>query len=119
MTLNHLSLAVPDVAEATAFFETYFGFTCTAVRGDNMLNVLEGENNFILVLSLLKKEDAGYPADFHIGFMQQHEDQVTDIYNALINGGIHIERPPKKIRDSIGFYFIAPGGFMVEVSCPA
>ena len=32
MGLNHLDLAVPDVAATRAFFETYFGFRCLADR---------------------------------------------------------------------------------------
>lgn len=119
MTLNHLSLAVPDVAATTAFFETYFGFTCIAVKGDHALSILEGDNNFILVLSRLKKDDTAYPADFHIGFMLKNPQDVTDIYETLNKGGIAVANEPIKIRDTISFYFNAPGNFMVEVGCPA
>jgi len=119
MKLNHLSLPVPDVAATKAFFETYFGFTCTSVKGDNIIAVLEDVAGFTLVLS--KADEASpfnYVRDFHIGFMQQTEEQVITIYNNLKAGGISVEREPKKIRDTFGFYFIAPGGFMVEVACP-
>ena len=119
MQLNHLSLAVPAVAETTAFFETYFGFKCIAVKGDNVISVLQGENDFTLVLSRLKNGDTAYPADFHIGFMLKDMQSVTAIYNALQQGGIAVKDEPRKIRDTISFYFMAPGGFMVEVGCPA
>lgn len=119
MKLNHLSLPVPDVAAATAFFETYFGFTCTGRKGDNMIAVLEDGEGFTLVLSKADEDSKfSYARDFHIGFMQQTEAQVTEIYNNLKAGGINVERQPKKIRDTFGFYFTAPGGFLVEVACP-
>jgi len=119
MKLNHLSLSVPDVATTKVFFETYFGFTCTNVKGDYLIAVLENTDGFILVLSKTgEAEYLNHGRDFHIGFMQQTKEQVVAIFNNLVAGGIIIEREPKKIRDSFAFYFTAPGGFMVEVACP-
>lgn len=46
-----------------------------------------------------------YPDAFHIGFMQENEEKVTEIYNTLKNGGISVGQEPRKIRDSFGFYF--------------
>ena len=120
MKLNHLNLCVADVAATTTFFETFFNFKCTAKKGDNVLAVLEGEDNFVLVLSNLQKETTiTYPKDFHIGFMLKDEAAVNAQFNKLKAGGITLPSEPRKIRDTISFYFIAPGDFMVEVGCPA
>ena len=50
MKLNHINLVVPDVSAAVSFFKNYFGFTCNAVMGDNIVAVLTGADGFILVL---------------------------------------------------------------------
>lgn len=119
MQLNHINLCVPDVTNARQFFEKYFGFTCTAEKGEGIIAVLKGGDDFLLVLSKLRDNGTTlYPQDFHIGFMQQTQQQVLDIYNNLKAGGITVEREPKKIRDSFGFYFMAPGNIMIEVASP-
>lgn len=119
MKLNHVNLCVPDVKESKAFFEQFFGFTCTAEKGDGIIAILKGSDNFLLVISKLEEGiGPAYPREFHIGFMQDTRQQVTAIFEALKAGGIAVERAPKKIRDSFGFYFIAPGGIMIEVASP-
>ncbi|HWB23877.1 MAG TPA: VOC family protein [Chitinophagaceae bacterium] len=119
MQLNHINLPVPDVKETQAFFERFFYFTCTATKGDGVISILRGKDNFLLVLNKLDEEkDNAYPRDFHIGFMLDTPEQVSAIYSRLKESGIDTGREPKKIRDSFGFYFIAPGNFMVEISCP-
>lgn len=119
MKLNHINLCVPNVKQARHFFETYFGFTCVAEKGDDIIAILKGSDDFLLVLSKLRQdEETAYPQDFHIGFMQHTQQQVLDIYNALKEGGIAVDREPKKIRDSFGFYFMSPGNVMIEVASP-
>lgn len=115
MKLNHINLVVTNVAEAIHFFETYFNFTCTEVKGDNVVAVLKGVDDFTLVI-MTSKESIAYPAAFHIGFMLSNEEEVSQCYVKLTGGGISIEHAPKKIRDSFGFYFHF-GGIMIEVGC--
>ncbi len=50
MKLNHINLVVANVAEAIQFFEKYFGFTCSAVKGNDLISVLKGNDGFELVL---------------------------------------------------------------------
>lgn len=114
MKLNHINLVASNVAEATHFFETYFHFKCTDVKGDNIVAVLKGTDDFTLVLMANKEGAPIYPAAFHIGFMQDSADKVTDIYNKLKTGGIAVGQEPKKIRDSFGFYFSFEN-IMIEV----
>ncbi len=119
MILNHLSLSVHDVAETTAFFEKYFHFKCIAIKGDNIVSVLEGEGAFSLVLTKIKNNEPAYTKDFHIGFMLKDLEQVNNTYLHLKEGGIDVGEDARKIRDTYSFYFIAPGNFMVEVGCLA
>lgn len=116
MTMNHVNLVVANVEAATSFFETYFEFTCTSVKGTNIIAILENNKGFSLVLSTVKNGDVAYPKDFHIGFMQETPEQVQRVYNLLKSGGIELGRPPGKIRNSYGFYFYFDKVF-IEVGC--
>lgn len=117
MKLNHLSLAVPDVAEAAKFMEKFFGFETVNSKGNNIIAALQGKNNFILVLTTLREGERAYPTDFHFGFILDTESEVLSKYEQLIAAGIEAPRAPSKIRNSYAFYFYMPGGIMMEVSC--
>ena len=105
MKLNHINLVVTDVAKAIHLFETYFSFKCTEVKGENIIAVLKGEDDFTLVIMTNKEGDFTYPEAFHIGFMLSDAEQVITIYQQLKEDGFNIGNEPKKIRDSFGFYF--------------
>ena len=105
MKLNHLNLVVSNVAASIALFETYFGFRCTEIKGDNVIAVLKGTDDFTLVLMMNKEGSVLYPKAFHLGFMLAEAPSVTEIYEQLRSGGIAVGEPPKTIRDSFGFYF--------------
>lgn len=115
MKLNHINLVVTDVAAAIKFFETYFAFTCTEVKGDNIVAVLKGADDFTLVI-MTSKDIEAYPKAFHVGFMQESDEAVIDVYNHLKTGGIDVGAEPRKIRDSFGFYFVFDA-IMIEVGC--
>ena len=105
MELNHMNLVVLNVANAIKLFETYFGFTCIDTKGDNIIAILKGANNFTLVIMADKNEEPNYPEAFHIGFMLDSESEVRDVHGKLKHGGIEVGQEPRKIRDSFGFYF--------------
>lgn len=105
MKLNHINLVVSNVAEAIKLFETYFDLKCTDIKGDNIVAILKGTDDFTLVIMTDKNGQITYPSAFHIGFMQDNENEVTRIYTSLKNGGIDVGQEPRKIRDSFGFYF--------------
>lgn len=105
MTINHLNLVVKDVQKTAIFFETYFDFQCTIVKGDNIIAVLQNADNFTLVIMSSKTGDTDYPKDFHIGFMLDSPDKVDNLHKKLINGNYKIDQFPKKIRNSYAFYF--------------
>ncbi|HUZ58190.1 MAG TPA: VOC family protein [Hanamia sp.] len=105
MELNHLNLVVSNVAEAIHFFETYFNFKCTEIKGEDIIAILNGSNDFTLVIAKSKEGNPFYPGSFHIGFLLESEEEVTETYQKLKSGGIIVGHEPKKIRDSFGFYF--------------
>jgi catechol-2,3-dioxygenase len=112
MKLNHLNLVVTNVTEAVTFFETYFGFTRTLVKGDGIIALLKGEDDFTLVI-MTSKENIHYPRAFHLGFMMDTMGKVDELYKKLKAGNIPVDAPGK-IRDSYGFYFYFDG-IMIEV----
>jgi catechol 2,3-dioxygenase-like lactoylglutathione lyase family enzyme len=120
--LNHVNLPVADVAASSKFFEQYFNFKCSSVKGNNMLAILEGEDGFVLVLmanSFNRDGNSNYPDAFHIGFLVDGPKQVTEVYDRLIKGDINVTQPPGSLRGGYGFYFNAPGNILTEVTCLA
>jgi catechol 2,3-dioxygenase-like lactoylglutathione lyase family enzyme len=115
MTLNHLNLTVPDVAQTREFLETYFGLRCVTARGRDALAVLIDESGFILTLNNFEKApQVEYPGAFHIGFMQETRERVDEIHERLKSAGFDVETP-REFHGAWTFYFRAPGGFLVEV----
>jgi lactoylglutathione lyase len=123
MTLNHVNLTVSDVAGARGFLERYFGlqgstdpYTGAALpdRGNAGLAILFDDRG--LVLTLMKgKGEVSYPSTFHIGFMQENEEHVNELYERLREDGFDVDPPQRSHAWS--FYLRAPGGFTVEVLC--
>ena len=119
LQLNHLNLAVPDVAEARGFFETFFEFKCVDTKGADALAVLEGKGGFTLVLSNLDKTGMPvYPKDFHVGFILDSAEQVYKVFQQLQSAGIELPHQPREMRGSLIFYCHVPGSILLEVSCP-
>ena len=116
MKLNHINLVVTEVAAAVQLFERYFGFKCIGIKGDNIIAILKGIDDFTLVIMTSKESGIRYPQAFHIGFMQENNDVVTRIYDQLKSGNIEVGDGPRKIRDSFGFYFNFDN-VMIEVGC--
>lgn len=117
MKLNHLNLTVSDVVAVSTLFEKHFEFTCVDRKGDNMLVVLYGKDDFILTLmsdTFNKNGSNSYPEAFHFGFILSSEEDVTALYHQLKADGLTIERAPAKIRNSFGFYFHY-NGLMIEI----
>ena len=114
MKLNHINLVVSNVADAINMFVTYFNFKCTDIKGDNIVAVLKGADDFTLVMMTNKDGQANYPGAFHIGFMLADTNAVTETYEKLKHDGVEVGQEPRKIRDSFGFYF-SFDNVMIEV----
>lgn len=115
MKLNHLNLTVANVPEAHQFLEKYFGLR--SLSTNNNMAFLSDDNGLLLSLTSMKmgkETEVRYPASFHVGFMQESEARVNEINQRLKEDGFDVP-PPSKQHGSWTFYFMAPGGFMVEV----
>ncbi len=115
MHLNHLNIPVADVEQTKLFFEKYFGFNCIEVKGDHALAVLTDTSGFSLVLmsqAFNRNEVSAFPSAFHIGFLVQSKEEVTDQYAKLKDGGLDLANEPANMRGVFGFYFTAPGKYL-------
>ncbi|QDK78260.1 VOC family protein [Spirosoma sp. KCTC 42546] len=119
MSLKHVNIAVSDVVQTKAFFETYFGFRCLELKGD-FIAILHDDDGFILTISNFKKgEIPQYPADFHVGFVQETPEKVMEIYQRMKADGIDVGKEPRNYagRGTMSFYVPVPGNFLIEVLC--
>ena len=121
MKLNHINLTSVDVPGDRAMFETYFGLSCLAMRGQG-LAVLQDEDGMVLVLNDFKRKrgDFAYPDDsdvHHIGFLQTSREAVDTIHARLVADGW--EAPaPREYHGAWTFYFKSKGGYFIEVATP-
>jgi catechol 2,3-dioxygenase-like lactoylglutathione lyase family enzyme len=112
MILNHLNLAVTDVAAACDFLEKYFGLH--KMGGNAGLTVMSDERGFVLTLMKAgKSSPQHYPDNFHIGFFVESEAKVDELNQRLLADGYDVQ-PPER-HHAYGFYVEAPGGFSVEI----
>src|SRR5262249_47174549 len=82
---------------------------------------LYDDNGLVLSLTSMKvggETEIKYPATFHVGFIQENEEQVDDMNRRLKGDGIDVP-PPSWQHGSWTFYFQAPGGVTVEGPCQA
>jgi catechol 2,3-dioxygenase-like lactoylglutathione lyase family enzyme len=124
MKLNHLNLTVPDVLETRRFLETYFGLqgkvnpytgqsTDEGAENRNFAVLFDDEGLVLTLIGAGKRSKVEYPETFHIGFIQESEDRVNELYQRLKTDGFNVE-PPKRLH-AWTFYVEAPGGFTVEI----
>jgi catechol 2,3-dioxygenase-like lactoylglutathione lyase family enzyme len=123
--MNHLHLTVPSPLETRRFLEKYFGlqgdvnpYTGESIRGgkeSKSFACLFDDGGLVLILTNFGATDeVDYPADFHIGFIQESEERVNEINRRLKEDGYDVP-PPSKQHGSWTFYMRAPGGFTIEV----
>jgi lactoylglutathione lyase len=118
MRMNHINLAVSNVPQSRAVFETYFGLRCLMAPSPETLVVLVDESDCVITLSNFNKAtDVSYPNAFHIGFMQPSREVVDAIHSRLQDDGYAVG-PCKEFHGAWTFYFKSPGGFTIEVLGP-
>jgi lactoylglutathione lyase len=118
MIMNHVNLAVTDVIEAQKFLEKYFGLKPVPGMKENpVIAVFMDEGGMVLSLSNPEKATkVTYPGSFHIGFGQESPEKVNAINKRLKDDGFDVP-PPSKQHGSWTFYFMAPGGYVIEILC--
>ncbi|MCA9878233.1 MAG: hypothetical protein KC442_10645, partial [Thermomicrobiales bacterium] len=90
MHLNHLNLAVSNLAEAQTLFEDLFDFELLVEVGDFLVSLSDGHG---LMLNLANTARFGgetprYPEPFHIGFNLDDRAQVDAMYKRVLAAGI-------------------------------
>ena len=118
MRLNHLNLAVSDLAAAQAFFEDLFDFQVFGKAGD-LIVALDDGHGFMLVLANAARFDNAvpvYPEPFHVGFNLDGRVQVDAMYTRVLASGIAVEHAPRMKHGHYGFYFRALDGIRFEVA---
>jgi lactoylglutathione lyase len=116
MKVNHLNLTVNDPVETQQFLVKYFGLKPRG-KGNQNIALLSDDNGMVLTLMNMgmdRKPELKYPDTFHIGFIQDSEEQVNEINRQLKADGFQVP-PPSRQHGSWTFYFDAPGGFTIEV----
>jgi lactoylglutathione lyase len=116
MKLNHLNLTVTNPLETQEFLVRYFGLKPMGKANKNMA-FLSDDNGMVLSLisaKLGKESEVKYPATFHVGFIQESEQEVNEINRSLKADGFDVPAPSRQ-HGSWTFYFDAPGGFTIEV----
>ena len=114
MKVNHLNLTVTDVPATFRFLEKHFGLR--GMGGNNNIAFLSDDNGMVLTLTSMKvgrESEVKYPATFHIGFARS-EERVNEINQQLRADRFDVP-PPSRQHGSWTFYFVAPGGFTIEV----
>lgn len=114
MQLNHLNLSVTDVAAAGQFLERYFGLRSMGGGNDRMAGLYDDNGLVLTLMKVGQATEVQYPASFHVGFMQENEERVNEINRRLADDGFDV-KPPRRMHGAWTFYFLAPGGFTVEV----
>ncbi|MDQ0883509.1 lactoylglutathione lyase [Peribacillus sp. V2I11] len=94
MKINHINLTVNDVTASREFLETYFGLTCAGSKGDGFAAMKDDDGS---ILTLMKGSDVQYPKTFHVGFIQENEEQVNKINQRLKDDGLKV-KPPKHLH---------------------
>ena len=83
---------------------------------NDSIAVLFDDNGLVLTLMKFGQAEVKYPGNFHIGFMQESEEQVNAINQRLKDDGFDV-KPPRRFHGAWTFYFVAPGEFTIEVGC--
>jgi lactoylglutathione lyase len=110
MKVNHLNLTVTDVQAPEQFLVKYFGLQSQG--GTDRMIMLFDDNGLRLTLSK-GGQKIRYPGSFHIGLIQESEEQVSVINQRMKEDGLDVKSPQK--YHAWTFYVQAPGGFTVEV----
>lgn len=112
MKLNHINLTVTDVPATVAFLEKYFGLKSQG-GNDNFAALFDDDGLVLTLMTGGRVKEVKYPSTFHIGFGQESDEKVNEIYRRLKEDGYDVE-PPQRSH-AWTFYVQAPGGFVVEV----
>lgn len=119
MILNHMHLAVPDIAKARQFYEEFLDFKYSHQSGD--LSFLKDDAGFLLAIHEAKPDEStDLPSWFHFGFCVDDKEQVKELFEKMKSSGIEFVREYTEGDDGdwANFFCWAPGQMKLEVSWP-
>jgi lactoylglutathione lyase len=114
MRVNHINLTVDDVAGARHLLEKHFGLRAPYAGKKNFDVLFDDDGMVLTLIGVGRRNRVEYPETFHIGFIQESSEDVDEINRRLREDGYDVE-PPSHQHGAWTFYFVAPGGFTVEV----
>lgn len=117
MKLNHVNLNVPNAQESRHFLEKYYGLRSMEGTTDDatFIGMLDGEGFVLVLLENEGGKESIYPESFHIGFLDQSEEKIHEIYQRLKEDGYEVEEPFIR-HGGLNLYFRSPGGFTIQIS---
>jgi lactoylglutathione lyase len=83
-------------------------------RTQNFDVLFDDDGMVLTLIGVGRRNRVEYPETFHIGFIQESSEDVDEINRRLREDGYDVE-PPSHQHGAWTFYFVAPGGFTVEV----
>ena len=114
MRPDHLNSRSPMLPRRDSSWKKHLGLRRTGTGEDNgHLAQLRGDNGLYVTLMKLGKESA-VSCSFHIGFIEESEAQVDEVYQRVKADGFDVP-PPRRFHGSWIFYVRAPSGFTIEV----
>jgi catechol 2,3-dioxygenase-like lactoylglutathione lyase family enzyme len=115
MKLNHLSFPSRDPARTAAFFETYLGFTATAMTGAWILK----RPGFDVVIEAVDTDAPQWPSSFHVGLELPSRADVEALHARMASEGVPMETAVIHHVRGSRFFCRAPGGVMFELNTRA
>jgi lactoylglutathione lyase len=101
-------------ARRACLLEKYFGLRSMGGGSEQMAGLFDDNGLSLVLMTAGRSREVAYPASFHLGFMQESEEQVNAINQRLQDDGFAVP-PPRRLHGMWTFYFEAPGGFTIEV----
>ena len=110
--LNHLHLAVGDLAQSKSFYAEKLGFKYRITHGKT--EFFENSQGFDLALDPEVKPEK-LPGWFHIGIRCSSVADIENIYSKFPENSEFISRPIERYDDFIFFHLKDPDGYKIEV----
>ncbi len=112
MDLNHLHLAVNNLAESRSFYETYLGFKERVFHGKCLF--LSNDVGFDLALDP-ECQPESFPKWFHFGIRMKSAQEVKDLFGKLSQHPKFILRKLEEYPDFVFFHAADADGYKIEV----
>ncbi len=113
MDLNHLHLAVGDLARSKDFYAKCFGFSEQQVYEGTLF--LENAAGFVLALDPGSAPER-LPSWFHFGFRLKTPAEVKALYSVVRSTAATIRKPLVELDYVVAFQCEDPDGYTIEVS---